>query len=298
VLPRDRLDAFRAGAVLRFRDAAAFLPAATRFGDFLAVVRVRLVEAFLADVVLRFLVAAALRPAVFLPAVFRFLALAAFLAAVFRVREVAALRPVVLRLRVAAAFLPAATRFGDFLVVERLRVAAAFLAAVFLERVVAPFLAAVFLERVVAAFFAAVLRLRVVAAFLAAALRVAVSLVRSIGAVGGINVVSVRGVGRSHAGMAGRDEGSGVVGASSVLRSWSVSRVSSADEVSSLSVLGRSHGQSRGLRSDIVAPSSRRGLLGPYPDERGSMHADFGPPVRDDVPRERSCWSRSSLSGP
>jgi hypothetical protein len=70
---------FRAGAVFRFREVAAFLPAATRFGDFRvvllrAVVRLRVVAAF-----------------------FR-------AGAVFRFREV-------------AAFLPAATRFGDFRVV-------------------------------------------------------------------------------------------------------------------------------------------------------------------------------------
>jgi hypothetical protein len=97
---------------LRFRVAAAFLPAVLRFGDFRVVLRaaVFLAGLFLA-VVLRFRVAAA-----FLPAVLRFgdfrvvLRAAVFLAVVFRLRVAAAffaavLRVAVFRLRVAAAFL-------------------------------------------------------------------------------------------------------------------------------------------------------------------------------------------------
>jgi len=106
------LAALRAGAVLRFRVAAAFLPAALRFGDFLVVLRAE---------VFRFLVAAA-----FLPAALRFgdfrvvLRAEVFLAVVFRLRVAAAffaavLRAVVFRLRVAAAFLAAVDLFlaGD-----------------------------------------------------------------------------------------------------------------------------------------------------------------------------------------
>jgi hypothetical protein len=104
------LAALRAGAVLRFRVAAAFLPAVLRFGDFLVVLRAE---------VFRFLVAAA-----FLPAALRFgdfrvvLRAEVFLAVVFRA--------VVFRLRVAADFFAAVLRAAVF----RLRVAAAFLAAV------------------------------------------------------------------------------------------------------------------------------------------------------------------------
>jgi hypothetical protein len=97
--------------VRRFRVAAAFLPAATRFVDFL---RAGLRAAdFFAVLFLR----AGLRAAVFLRPVVRFLVAAAFLPAVF-------LRAVV-RFLVAAAFLPAADRFAVF----RFRVAADFFAA-------------------------------------------------------------------------------------------------------------------------------------------------------------------------
>jgi hypothetical protein len=101
------LAALRAGAVLRFRVAAAFLPAALRFGDFLVVV--------LRAEVFRFLVAAAFLPAALLFGDLR--------AAVFRAELFLA---VVFRLRVAAAFLAAVLRVAVF----RLRVAAAFLAPV------------------------------------------------------------------------------------------------------------------------------------------------------------------------
>jgi hypothetical protein len=84
--------------------AAPFFAAATRFGDFLVVLRAVDFRAVVFRPV-RFLVAAA-----FLPAAIRF---GDFLV-VFRA---VVLRPV--RFLVAAAFLPAAIRFGDFLVVLR-----------------------------------------------------------------------------------------------------------------------------------------------------------------------------------
>ena len=289
---RRLLDTFRAGAVLRLREAAAFFPAATRLGDFLAVerfwvagafravvrfrpvaafravVRFRLVEAFLAAVVFRFLVAAAFLPAVFRTAVFRARVAAAFLAAVFLERDVVAFRPVVpVRLRDAAAFFPAATRLGDLLVVVRLRVAAAFFAAVL--RV-----------RVVAAFFPAVRRLRVVAAFFAAVLRVVVvRLGTSIGPVEGLSAVSDRGVGRSHAGVAGCHEGAGAAGESIVLCSFASSApgIRSVVDGSSFPLPRSSQGHSRSLRSGIVALLPSWGSLGPYPDERESMHVGVGP---------------------
>jgi len=175
VVRRD--EALRAGAVFRFRVAAAFRPAATRFGDFLAVVRLRAGD-FL-EVVLR---------AVDLRAVVRFRAVdvRAFRAAlVFRLRVAAAFRPaaarfgdfrevvrravdvrafraaLVFRLRVAAAFRPAAARFGDFLAVVRVRVGD-FRAVVF--RAVVRFL-----DDALRA--GAVFRLRVAAAFRPAAAR-------------------------------------------------------------------------------------------------------------------------------
>ena len=243
---RERLDAFRVGAALRFRTAAAFLPAATRFGDFivvvrfrlgdvLAVVRLRPVVAFRAAAVFRFLVAAAFFPAVFRIAAFRFLVVAAFLAAVFLV---VAFRAVVrVLLRVAADFFPAATRLGDLLAVVRFRVAAVFFAAVFRDLVVAAFFAAVFRFRVVAAFFAAVFRFRVVAAFFAAVLRGVVRLGTSIGPVDGLSAVSDRGVGRSHAGVAGCHEGGGAAGESIVLCSFASSGLPSSADDSSPSVL-------------------------------------------------------------
>ena len=164
---RFREAAFRAKRGPRFRVAAAFLPAAIRFGDFRvvllrAVVRLRVVAAFLA---VRFRVAAAFLPAAIRFGDFRVVLLRAVvlaggrglprrplprrrglpaggdplrrfprgaLRAVVRLRVVAAFLAV--RFRVAAAFLPAAIRFGDFRVVllravVRLRVVAAFLAA-------------------------------------------------------------------------------------------------------------------------------------------------------------------------
>jgi hypothetical protein len=150
-----RVEAFRAGAVFRLRVAAAFRPAATRFGLFLDEVRFRVLAAFRA-VGLR--------------------------AAVLRVRVLAAFRAAVFRLRVAAAFRPAAARFGDFRAVDfravvRLRPAVDFLAGDFravdflaVDLRAVDFLAVVlFLE---AAFRAgAVLRFRVAAAFRPAAAR-------------------------------------------------------------------------------------------------------------------------------
>ncbi|MGI8616909.1 MAG: hypothetical protein ACR2L4_09055 [Actinomycetota bacterium] len=131
------------------------------------------------------------------------------LRAVVRFRVVAAfLRAgAVLRLREAAAFFPAATRFGDFRVValrEAGLVEVVLLAAV-------RFRVPAFVLAAVAAFRAAVdLRVRVVTGSVAAP---------SIGPPRGIAVVSDRGVGRSHAGVSGCQEGSGALGASSAPRS-------------------------------------------------------------------------------
>jgi hypothetical protein len=226
------VEAFRATAVLRFRAVAAFFPAATRLGDFRVV-------AFLS--VARLRVVAALRPAVFRAAVLRFRAVAAFFPAatrfgdfrvvglravvrlrvmafraVVRFRVVAALRPAVfrdavLRLRVVDAFFPAATRFGDFRVVAffavvRFRGVAALRVVDFLEATLR-FRVAAFAVAAVAAFRAAV-DLRVVAG------RVIAS---SMGPAIPVGMVSDRGVGRSQAGVSGRHEGSGVLGASRVL---------------------------------------------------------------------------------
>jgi hypothetical protein len=140
-----RVEAFRAGAVFRLRVAAAFRPAATRFGLFLDEVRFRVLAAFRA-VGLR--------------------------AAVLRVRVLAAFRAAVFRLRVAAAFRPAAARFGDFRAVDfravvRLRPAVDFRAVDF--RAVDFLDVVLFLE---AGFRAgAVFRFRVAAAFRPAAAR-------------------------------------------------------------------------------------------------------------------------------
>ena len=150
-----RVEAFRAGAVFRLRVAAAFRPAATRFGLFLDEVRFRVLAAFRA-VDLR--------------------------AAVLRVRVLAAFRAAVFRLRVAAAFRPAAARFGDFRDVVRLRPADGFRAVDFravdfraVDFRAGDFRAGDFLDVVLfleAAFRAgAVLRLRVAAAFRPAAAR-------------------------------------------------------------------------------------------------------------------------------
>jgi hypothetical protein len=106
-------------AVFRFRVAAPFFAAATRFGDFLVVLRA-------ADFRVVDLRAVVLRPvrfrveAAFLPAATRFGDFLVVLRAVdLRAVDLRAvvLRPV--RFLVEAAFLPAATRFGDFLVVLR-----------------------------------------------------------------------------------------------------------------------------------------------------------------------------------
>jgi hypothetical protein len=189
---------------------AAFFPAATRLGDFRvvalrAVVRLRLVAFFRAGAVLRLRAVAAFFPAATRFGDFRVVALRA----VVRFRVVAAfLRAgAVLRLRAVAAFLPAATRFGDLRIVL-LRVAglvdAVFLAA---DR----FLVAAFVLAAVAALRAEVdRRVRVVAGSVAAT---------SMGPPRGIAVVSDRGVGRSHAGVAGCQDGSGALGASRAPRS-------------------------------------------------------------------------------
>jgi hypothetical protein len=166
---------------LRFLEAAAFFPAATRFGDF----RVVLLRA-----VVRLRVAAAF----------------------FRAGAV-------LRFREAAAFFPAATRFGDFRVV--LLRPAGLVDAVFLAAV--RFRVAAFVLAAVAALRAAVdLRVRVVAGSVAAP---------SIGPPDGIAVLSDDGVGRSQAGVAGSQDGSGALGAPSALSSRSLvcSRLSDVD---------------------------------------------------------------------
>ena len=250
------------------RARAAFLPAATRFGDFRvvllrAVVRFLVVAAFFrAGAVFRFLDAAAFLPAatrfgdfrvVLLRAVARFLVVAAF----FRAGAV-------FRFLAAAAFLPAATRFGDFRVVllravVRFLDAAAFFragavfrfldAAAFFPaatrfgdfRVVlraAGFVEAVFLAAV--RFLVAAFVLAAVAAFRAAVdLRVRV-VAGSVacppsGPPRGIAVLSDRGVGRSHAGVSGCHEGSGALGASSELLSASFACSERSDGDSSVS---------------------------------------------------------------
>jgi hypothetical protein len=228
------VEAFRAAVVLRFRAVAAFFPAATRFGDFRvvllrAVVLLRVVEAFRA-VVLRFRAVAAFFPAATRFGDFRVV----LLRAVVRLRVVEAFRAaVVLRFRAVAAFFPAATRFGDFRVV---------------------LLRAVGRLRVVEAFRAAVdLRGRVVCC------------VPSIDPPRGIAVRSDRGVGRSHAGISGCQEGSGLLGASRELPS-STSFASSAlsDAGSSASF----QGQSLVVRSsdDGMTTSSARGSPVPLPE--------------------------------
>jgi hypothetical protein len=143
---------------------------------------------------------------------------------------------VVLRFRAVAAFFPAATRFGDFRVV--------------LLRAVVRF-------RVVEAFRAAVdLRGRVVCCSVATP---------SIDPPRGIAVRSDRGVGRSHAGISGCQEGSGLLGASRELPS-STSFASSAlsDAGSSASF----QGQSLVVRSsdDGMTTSSARGSPVPLPE--------------------------------
>jgi hypothetical protein len=190
----------------------------------LRVVRFR-AAAFLAGAVLRFRAAAAFFPAVTRFGDFREVALRALV----RSRVLEAFRAaVVLRFREAAAFLPAATRFGDFRDVL-LRAAVRFLVGP--ERV----LEAVVLRR-------------------AEGLDDASPADIVVGVVGGIIVVSVRGVGRSQAGVSGCQEGSGAFGASSVPRS-SPSRSLVASEASSRS----SHGQSLVLRSIGVMSDLLRG---------------------------------------
>jgi hypothetical protein len=246
------VEAFRAADVLRFRAVAAFFPAATRLGDLRvvllrAVERFRLVEAFRAADVLRFRAVAA-----FFPAATRFGDLrVVLLRAVVRFRLVVAFRAAdVLRFRAVAAFFPAATRFGDLRVLLR---AAGLVEAVFLEAV--RFLVAAFLLADVAAFRAAVdLGVRVDAARVVAASVAAPSMGPP-----GVIVRSVRGVGRSHAGVSGCQEGSGALGASRELpssTSFACSVLSDAD--SSVS----SQGQSFVVRSSgdgMTTSSSARG---------------------------------------
>jgi hypothetical protein len=124
--------------------------------------------------------------------------------AVVRFRVAAAFRAV--RFLVAAAFFPAAIRFGDFRVVL-------FRAGAFEAR-----------DDVV---------LRSVAG------RDRSPPGGAIGAGGGITVVSIRGVGRSHAGASGCHEGSGALGASIAPRS-PLSRSCIASEASSRSSQGHS----------------------------------------------------------
>jgi hypothetical protein len=149
----------------------------------------------------------------------------------------------VLRFRAVAAFFPAATRFGDLRVV--LLRAAGLVEAVFLEAV--RFRVAAFLLAEVAAFRAAVdLGVRVDAVRVVAASVAAPSMGPP-----GVIVRSVRGVGRSHAGVSGCQEGSGALGASKELpssTSFACSGVSDAD--SSVSFQGQS----------LVVRSSRDGM--------------------------------------
>ena len=270
---RFRDAAFRAGAVRRVRVAAAFFPAAIRFGDLRDVVRDRVVAALRAAVVRRFRVVAALRADVV-----RFRVAAAFFPAAIRLGDfrVVLVREVV-RLRVAAAFFPAAIRFGDFRVVlvrevDRFRVAAAFFPAAirFGDFRVDRFRAGAFEAR-----DDAVLR------FVAGRDRSPPG--GEVGAAGGITVVSIRGVGRSHAGVSGCQEGSGALGESSVERSWS-SRSCVASEPPSRSSQGqslvlRSGGVMRrspparvGRSTDAVARTRTRSRY-PYPDSERSTHA-------------------------
>jgi hypothetical protein len=242
------VEAFRAAAVLRLRAVAAFFPAATRFGDFRvvalrAVVRFRAVAALRAVVRLR---VAGLRTVV------RFRAVAALRAAVFRTA--------VFRVRVVAAFFPATTRFGDFRVVAlravaRLRAVAALLVAVFLE--------ATFRLRVAAFAFAAVAALRPAVDLRVVAGRVIASF---MGPPIPGGMVSDRGVGRSHAGVSGRQDGSGVLGASRVLVSSTSSACSVLSDTGfSASFRGiPSWGRSFVVRSsdDGMTTSSARGSPG------------------------------------
>jgi hypothetical protein len=208
---------FLADDAFRLRVLAAFFPAATRFGDFLVVVRA------------------------------------------VRFRVVEAFRAAAFRFRVVAAFFPAATRFGDFLVVVRdavrFRVVAAFLTAVVRFLVAAGFRAAVgVLVREVAG--------RVIAS--------------SIGPAIPLGMPSDRGLGRSHAGVSGRHEGSGALGASREPPS-STSFASSAlsDARSS------SQGRSGVVRSsdDGMTASSARGSPVPVP-EPDPIDASGDVPVR------------------
>ena len=215
---------------------AAFFPAATRFGDF-RVVALRAVVRFLA---------------VAFRAVVRFRGVAALRAAVFRVA--------VLRFLVVAAFFAAATRFGDFRVVAffavvRFRVVAALRVGDFLETTLR-FRVAAFALAAVAAFRAAV-DLRVVAGR---------DIASSMGPPIPVGMVSDRGVGRSHAGVSGRHDGSGVLGASRVLVSSTSSACSVLSDTGfSASFQGiPSWGRSFVVRSsdDGMTTSSARGSPG------------------------------------
>jgi hypothetical protein len=235
-VPRER--AFRAAVVFRFRVAAAFLPAATRFVDFRAVDF--LAVDFRAAVVFRFLVAAA-----FLPAATRFVDFRAvdLLAVDFRAVSFLAVdllavdflavdfrAAVVFRFLVAAAFLPAATRFVDFRTVDLLAVdfravdllAVDFLAVDFLaiDLLAVDFLAVDLLALDVvrvADVPSPGVRLRPVDVRVADAGLVGEGAISApIGPPSGIVAAFERGTGRSHAGVSGRQDGSGALGASSV----------------------------------------------------------------------------------
>jgi hypothetical protein len=245
-------------------------------------------EAFRAAL-LRFRVVAAFFPAatrlgdflVVLRAAVRLRVVDALRAAV-RLRVVDALRPAVFRFRDAAAFFPAATRLGDFRVVfgaaVRFRVVAAFRAEAVRFRVVAGSgVAVVVLARVVAG--------RVIAS--------------SIGPAIPPGMPSDRGLGRSHAGVSGRHEGSGAIGASTEPPS-STSFASSvlSDEGSS------SQGRSRVVRSsdDGMTTSSARRSPVPYPNRTRMMHPEDVPrqkgfdAVKSSHPRSDRCWYSRQLA--
>jgi hypothetical protein len=204
----------------------------------------------------------------------------------------AALRAVDLRavdLRAAAAFFPAATRFVDFRAVDllavdfraaalrggadfRFRVAAAFLPAA--TRFV-DFLAVDVLAVDVAARPRPGVRLLPVGPLSAGAAPIPVDGAAGVGLAASIGpptpdvVVFERGTGRSHAGVSGRQDGSGASDASR-LRS-SASRLGSDPPVSR-SVLSLP-GHSRGSRSDdgMCALPPRVGVISlPYPNEQGT----------------------------
>jgi hypothetical protein len=245
--------ALRAVAVFRFLVAAAFFPAATRLVDLRAVdflaVDLRAVVLrvdFLAGAAFRFRVAAA-----FFPAATRFVDLRAADFLAVDLRAVALRAGAVFRFRVAAAFFPAATRFVDLRAVDFLAV-----------DVVA-------VDVVVAVGPRPGVRLLPVGPLPAGAEPdsvggVGVGVAVSIGPPTPDGVLFERGTGRSHAGVSGRQDGSGASDASRPCSS--ASRLGSDPPVS-LSVLSLP-GHSRGSRSDdgMCALPPRVGVIFPLPE--------------------------------